>query len=148
MVLITDGEESCGGDFAAATDALKQSGLDLRLSIVGFTLANQKARQELGKLATATGGSYYSADDGRALTRALVAATISRFTYSVISASGATVAQGEAGDKGQELPPGEYKLVVQAGDESLVIDRLAISPEHDATVRVIRKGDRFALDRQ
>ena len=148
VVLITDGEESCGGDFAAATSTLKQAGLDLRLSIVGFTLANQKARQELGALATATGGNYYSADDGRALTRALVAATINRFPYSIISASGATVAQGEAGDKGQELPPGEYKLVVQAGDEALVVDRLSIAPAIDATVRVIRKGDRFALDRQ
>jgi Ca-activated chloride channel family protein len=147
VVLITDGEESCGGDFAAATNSLKQSGLDLRLSIVGFTLANQKARQELGAMATATGGTYYSADDGRGLTRALVAATINRFPYSVISAAGATVAQGEAGDKGQELPPGEYKLVVQAGDEALVVDRLSVAPAIDATVRVVRKGDRFALDR-
>jgi Mg-chelatase subunit ChlD len=148
VVLITDGEESCGGDFASATHTLQQSGLDLRLSIVGFTLANQKARQELGAMATATGGSYYSADDGRALTRALVAATINRFPYSVISASGATVAQGEAGDKGQELPPGDYKLVVQAGDEALVLDRLSMAAANDATVRVVRKGDRFALDRQ
>jgi Mg-chelatase subunit ChlD len=148
VVLITDGEESCGGDFASATRTLQQSGLDLRLSIVGFTLANQKARQELGAMATATGGSYYSADDGRALTRALVAATINRFAYSVISASGATVAQGEAGDKGQELPPGDYKLVVQAGDEALVLDRLSMAAANDATVRVVRKGDRFALDRR
>jgi len=147
VVLITDGEESCGGDFGAATNALTQSGIDLRLSIVGFTLTDQKARQELGAIAKATGGSYYSADDGGALTRALVAATISRFPYSVISASGAIVARGEAGDQGQELPPGDYKLVVQAGDEPLVIDRIPVAPGRDATVRVVRKGDRFALDR-
>lgn len=46
VVLITDGEESCGGDVAAAANALEPSGLDFRLSIVGFTLTNQKARQE------------------------------------------------------------------------------------------------------
>jgi Mg-chelatase subunit ChlD len=148
VVLITDGEESCGGNFAAATDALKQSGLDLRLSIVGFTLTNQKARQELGTMATSTGGSYYSAQDGDALTRALVAATISRFAYSVMTAAGTIVARGEAGDKGHELPAGEYKVVVQAGDEALTIERLWIAPARDATVRVVRKGDRFALDRQ
>ena len=117
VVLITDGEESCGGDFAAATSVLKQSGLDLRLSIVGFTLTDQKARQPLAAIAGATGGSYYTAEDGAALTRALGAATISRFPFSVVSASGATVAHGEAGDKGQELPPGEYKVVARAGDE-------------------------------
>lgn len=99
-------------------------------------------------MATATGGSYYSADDGGALTRALVAATISRFPYSIASASGAIVARGEAGDKGQELPAGEYKLVVQAGDETLVIDRISVAPGRDARVRVVRTGDRFALDRQ
>jgi Mg-chelatase subunit ChlD len=148
VILITDGEESCSGDFGAATGALKQSGLDLRLSIVGFTLNNQKARQELGAMATATGGNYYSAEDGGALTRALVSATINRFPYSIISASGAIVARGEAGDKGQELPAGDYKLVVQAGDEALTIDRLSIAPARDATVRVVRNGDRFALDRQ
>jgi hypothetical protein len=36
---------------------------------------------------------------------------------------------------------------VQAGDEALVVDRLSVAPAIDATVRVVRKGDRFALDR-
>ena len=86
-------------------------------------------------------------EDGPALTRALVAATISRFPYSILSASGARVGKGEAGDNGQDVPPGEYKVVVQAGDEELVIDRVTVAAGHDATVRVVRKGDRFALER-
>lgn len=147
VVLITDGEESCNGDFAAATRALAQSGIDLRLSIVGFTLTDASARQPLAAIATATGGRYYTAADGPALTRALVAATISRFPYSVISASGVTVAKGEAGDKPQELPPGDYKVVVQAGDEELVIERMPVAVARNVTVRVVRKGDRFTLER-
>src|SRR5581483_3159455 len=38
VALITDGEESCGGDFTAARNTIRASGLDFRLSIVGFTL--------------------------------------------------------------------------------------------------------------
>lgn len=147
VVLITDGEESCGGDFAKATNDLRQSGVALRLNIVGFTLKGQQARQQLGSLAASTGGSYYAAEDGPALTRALVAATISRFPYSVLSASGATIGKGEAGDKGLELPPGDYRVVVDAGGEQLVIDRIAVAAGRDATVRVVRQRDRFALER-
>jgi hypothetical protein len=147
VALITDGEESCGGDFTAARNAIRASGLDVRLSIVGFTLKAQQAQQQLATLTAATGGAYYSAADGPSLTRALVAATISRFPYIVFDASGAVVARGEAGDKGQELTAGDYKVVVQAGDEQLVLERVPVAVAGNAGVRVTRKGDRFALER-
>jgi len=38
VILITDGEESCKGDFAAAAKTLKDSGLNLTQNIVSFTL--------------------------------------------------------------------------------------------------------------
>jgi hypothetical protein len=147
VALITDGEESCGGDFAAARNAIRASGLDFRLSIVGFTLKEQQAQQQLGALTAATGGAYYSASDGPSLTRALVAATISRFPYTVFDRAGAIVARGEAGDPGQELTAGDYKVIVQAGDEQLVLDNVSIAVAGGASVRVTRKGDRFALER-
>ena len=147
VALITDGEESCGGDFTAARNAIRASGLDFRLSIVGFTLKEQQAQQQLGALAAATGGAYYSAADGPSLTRALAAATISRFPYTIFGRDGAIAARGEAGDNGQELTAGDYKVVVQAGDEQLVLDRVAVAVAGTAAVRVTRKGDRFVLER-
>lgn len=147
VALITDGEESCGGDFAAARNTIRASGLDFRLSIVGFTLKEGQAQQQLGALTSATGGAYYSAADGPSLTRALVAATISRFPYTVFDRAGAIVARGEAGDPGQELTAGDYKVVVQAGDEQLVLDNVSIAVAGSAGVRVTRKGDRFVLER-
>ena len=92
VVLITDGEESCGGDFAAAAAAIKQSGLDFRLNIVGFTLQGQAAQKALGSLAASTGGAYYGAANGAALSRALTAATITKFPFSVKDATGKVVA--------------------------------------------------------
>ena len=147
MALITDGEESCGGDFTGARNAIRASGLDFRLSIVGFTLKEQQAQQQLGALAAATGGAYYSAADGPSLTRALAAATISRFPYTILGRDGAIVARGEAGDNGQELTAGDYKVVVQAGDEQLVLDRVTVAVAGTAAVRITRKGDRFAVER-
>ena len=79
--------------------------------------------------------------------RALVAATISRFPYTVCDRGGANVARGEAGDTGQELTAGGYKVVVHAGDEQLVLDNVSIAVAGGAGVRVTRKGDRFVLER-
>jgi hypothetical protein len=147
VVLITDGEESCGGDFAAAAKAIRDSGLDFRLNIVGFTLTGQKAKEDLGSLTSAAGGHYYTAADGPALSRAVVAATISRFPYSVVDASGAVVAQGEAGDPGQEVAPGHYKLIVKAGEESMALEDLSVEVGTDVGVRIVHKGDGFAVVR-
>ena len=146
-MLITDGEESCGGDFATAAAAIKASGLDFRLNIVGFTLSRQQARQQLGTLTSSTGGAYYAAADGAALTHALVAATIRRFPYTVYDAGGAEVAHGEAGDRGQELTAGTYRVVVQAGDDRLTMEQVVVGVAGSIGVRVVRKGDGFALER-
>src|SRR5262245_27394884 len=144
IVLITDGEESCGGDFASATAALKAAGVDLQLNIVGFTLTDAKSNQPLAAMASATGGSLHKAKDGAALTRARVAATLTRFPSSVYAASGAAAGKGEAGDAGLELPAGDYKVVVRAGDRDLVVENVSIGPGRDAAVTIVRKGDGFA----
>jgi von Willebrand factor type A domain len=147
VVLITDGEESCGGDFAAAAAAIKQSGLDFRLNIVGFTLEGQAAQKALGSLAASTGGAYYGAADGAALSRALTAATITKFPFSVQDANGKVVAQGEAGDAGHDLAPGDYTIVVQAGDQALTLPHVTVATGQTATVRVTRTGDSFVVSR-
>jgi hypothetical protein len=147
VVLITDGEESCGGDFTAAAAAIKQSGLDFRLNIVGFTLQAQAAQKALSGLAAGTGGAYYGAADGSALSRALTAATITTFPFSVQDARGSIVAQGEAGDAGHDLAPGDYTIVVQAGDRALTLPHVTVVAGQTATVRVTRKGDAFTLNR-
>ncbi|HEX4568458.1 MAG TPA: VWA domain-containing protein, partial [Vicinamibacterales bacterium] len=147
VVLVTDGEESCGGDFAAAAAAIRQSGLDFRLNIVGFTLQSVAARKSLGGLTSATGGAYYTAQDGPALTRAVVAAAIDTVPYSILDATGKIVADGQAGDGGHDLPPGDYTVVVQAGDRQLTLPHVAVALGQTATVKVARKGSELAIER-
>ena len=147
IVLITDGEESCGGDFAAAEAALKHSGLAFRLNIVGFTLKGAGVRESLNDLARSTGGAYYGAADGPALSRALTAATITRFPFRVEDANGKVVAEGEAGDSGVDLPAGDYTVTVEAGLQHLTIARVTVAAGQPASVRITRTANGFAIAR-
>ncbi len=146
IVLITDGEESCGGDFAAAAAALKQSGLSFKLDIVGFTLTGAKAQTSLSGLAGSTGGAYYAASDGPGLARALNA-TIDKFPFTVTSAAGKIVAQGEAGDRGVDLPAGEYTLAVDAGSQHLTLPHVIVVAGQPLNVHVTRTAAGFAISR-
>src|SRR5205807_9481059 len=76
VIVITDGEETCGGNPITAADQLKDSGIPITLNIVGFTLKGKKVEQQLTQFAQATGGQYYSAQDGEALSRALRSAAL------------------------------------------------------------------------
>jgi hypothetical protein len=145
IVLITDGEESCGGDFSAATAALKQSGLAFKLDIVGFTLTGARAQRSLTALAGSTGGAYYAASDGPGLERALNA-TVDAFPFTVLDASGHAVAHGDAGDRGVDLTAGEYTVAVDAGSQHLV-SHVTVVTGQTVTVRLTRTGGSFVVSR-
>jgi len=147
LVLVTDGEESCGGDIQVAKGELKKLEIDLTLNIVGFTLAGAQARAPLAGLAGSTGGAYLSAQDGPSLARAIVAAATDRFPYKVLGAKGETVAAGDAGDAGAELPAGTYRVVVQAGADDIALESVAVARGAETKLRIVRKGDRFAVER-
>jgi len=97
VILITDGEESCQGDIAAAAKTLKDSGLNLTLNIVGFTLKSAPAQAQLGGLAESMGGHYYGASSGEAFARAVPLAEVDKLPYRILDAAGKEVAKGEAG---------------------------------------------------
>jgi hypothetical protein len=146
VIVITDGEESCGGNPQKAAAELKASGLDITLNIVGFTLKSQQVQKQLGSFAQATGGRFYAADNGPALARALQIAAVDRFPYTVTDATGKEVAAGEAGGGAEELPPGEYSVVVNAGGTSLKAEHVRVALAQQTTVRIALKDDQFVLE--
>jgi len=145
VIVITDGEESCHGDPVKAAAQLKASGLDITLNIVGFT-TGPSVQKQLGGFAQATGGRFYAADNGPALARALQMAAVDRFPYSVLDAAGKEVAAGEAGPGAEELPPGEYTVVVNAGGISLKADRVRVELAKQTTLLIRQKNDQFVLE--
>jgi hypothetical protein len=146
VIVITDGEESCHGDPVKAAAQLKTSGLDITLNIVGFTLTGKAVQQQLGRFAQATGGHFYAADSGPALARALQIAAVDRFPYTVTDATGKEVAAGEAGAGAEQLPPGEYTVVVNAGGTSLKAEHVRVVLAQQTTVNIATKNDQFILE--
>jgi len=74
IVLVSDGEETCGGDPCATAAALAEAGVDLVVHTIGFSV-NDVAREQLTCIADVTGGTYADADDSDALSTALEDAT-------------------------------------------------------------------------
>jgi hypothetical protein len=146
VILITDGEESCKGDFAAAAKALADAGMSLTLNIVGFTLQSVPAQAQLTTLAESTGGHYYGAPDGQALARAVLLAAVDRLPYRILAATGKEVAKGEAGRAdAHELPPGGYTVVMTAADRE-VRTPVTLALAQDVTLRAVVKADILVLE--
>lgn len=70
VILVSDGEESCGGDPAKVACAFKERGLELTVHTVGFDVG-AAARQQLQSIATCTGGQYRDARNAGELSESL-----------------------------------------------------------------------------
>ncbi|GAA0588583.1 hypothetical protein GCM10009001_00570 [Virgibacillus siamensis] len=63
VYIISDGEETCGGDPVQAAKQLHDSGIATAVNIIGFDVGN-KAQTQLNKVAEAGGGSFTNVDSG------------------------------------------------------------------------------------
>lgn len=120
VVLITDGEESCGGDPAAALDALRDQGVDVNLSIVTLGVASEEVRAGFEALAERASGSYAAADDTAALRAEIEQALYPPFE--VLGPGGEVVARGRVGSGSVELPMGVYTVRVPGAPPTLIRD--------------------------
>jgi len=144
VIVITDGEESCHGDPVKAAAQLKASGLNITLNIVGFT-TGQTVQQQLSGFAQATGGRFYAANDGPTLAQAIRMAAVERFPYRILDAGGKELASGEAGQGPEELPPGDYTVVVTVGEESLKAEHVHVALAGQTTVRIATTNGQVVL---
>ncbi len=74
IILLTDGEETCGGDPIAVLKKLQDEGFKLTVFTVGFNV-NDVARNQLKEIATFTGGKYFDAKNAAELNSSLKEAT-------------------------------------------------------------------------
>jgi Mg-chelatase subunit ChlD len=114
IVLVTDGIEECKGDPCAAAAAIKAAGLDLKVDVVGFTLKPEQ-RKLIECVATETGGTYYDAKNGAALSAAL--ATVAKAAAKpkqpdddLLAAKNGGVLLAAANDEWQKLNDGRDDL--------------------------------------
>lgn len=96
IVVVTDGEETCGGDPCEVAGRLSDSGVDVRIDVVGFQVSTE-AQEQLACIADAGGGTYFDAPDADALASQLRRAAVRGlrvFTASGIPVEGTPEPQG------------------------------------------------------
>ena len=123
IILITDGEETCGGDPAAVIADLKARGIDIHLNIVGFSVDDPTVRTSFENWAAVGGGSYFDATDVATLGPSIAAALATRFD--VVAPDGAVVATGVVGGEPLTLPAGDYGIR-PSGEAQTPLTRVSI----------------------
>lgn len=109
ILLITDGEETCGGLPLQAIQNLRAAGIEARIDVVSYALEPEIDRRPFESWAKAGGGIYVDAADGADLENALTSTSRVRFT---VYQNGERVVSGTAGGSPVELVAGKYDLQV------------------------------------
>ena len=128
IILITDGIESCDGNINSIAPALKESGIELKLHIVGFDIKEATARKELEAIAKSTEGTYLDAKDSQELLSSLEQTL--QIEFEILDEEGQVKAKGIVGGEPIRLMEGSYIL------------RLLVEPEPfeaGITVRPVQK---------
>jgi hypothetical protein len=112
VILISDGEESCGGDPARIACAFRQRGLELTIHTVGFDVG-AVARQQLQAIASCTGGEYRDAKNANELAvslRQLTQAGLLVEKQREVRNVGRAVRGGNGFSSAVSIAPGTYRL--------------------------------------
>ncbi len=114
VILVTDGEETCGGDPALAISRLREGGTDLRVNIVGYSIDDAGLRETFESWAALGNGQYLNAPGADELAGAFRQALEIPFQ---VLAGEQLIAAGMSGGDAIELPPGDYTLRFRRGGE-------------------------------
>ena len=114
VILVTDGEETCGGNPARTIAKLVQSGVDVRVNIVGFAVDDDKLAATFEAWSHAGGGNYFDARDAKSLSAAFTQAV--RPAFELTDAQKNVVAKGLVGGDPVRVLPGTYAVTLK-GDK-------------------------------
>ena len=70
IILVSDGEESCGGDPVGVAKALIARGFKIKINVIGLEV-DANAKNQLSSIASVTGGQYFDARDAAGLSSSL-----------------------------------------------------------------------------
>ncbi|GFE90427.1 vWA domain-containing protein [Steroidobacter agaridevorans] len=132
VVLLTDGEETCGGDPAAAIAALTKAGATVRVNIVGFAIEDPKLAVTFSHWAALGNGSYFDAKDAAGLSKALTQSM--RPSFEVVTPQGQVIATGVAGGDPIGVMPGNYSVRIKG--QTSRAQSVTIESKATATVKL------------
>ncbi len=111
IILVSDGEETCGGDPVQTVKDLIAKGFKLKLHAVGFNV-DPKTQAQLQAIAAAGGGQYYDARDGASLGSSLQKITQDALlVQKTVATYGTEIKGGDSYETAVAITPGtEFKL--------------------------------------
>ena len=112
VVLVTDGEETCGGNPQRAIRELINQGIDVRVNIVGFAVDDEELKKEFEEWARIGGGRFFDAAGADELGAAIAAAL--QPPFEVRDTAGAVVGSGVVDGDAVRVPPGRYAVEVRS----------------------------------
>lgn len=142
VILVTDGQEECGGDLKATVEGLRKQGLDVKLHIVGFTLADPKVQKQMKDAAAAGKGLFISAMDSAGLKKAMEQTLA--LPFKVWDSKGMEVASGTAG-KELSLPAGYYKIVFDTPQGEMVQDEVEVAEAKTTVLKITKDGPKIGI---
>lgn len=151
LVVITDGVEHCETDrwenissrFPGYVDALKQRGIEMTMSIVGFDIETDDAVETLRGLAATAGGSFFDARNQNDLTRDVAMAAAAKFV--IRDAAGEPVAEGQINGPALTLSAGRYAVELQTAAGPKRRGGVSIKDGELTIVDVNKVGDAFNI---
>ncbi len=121
VVLVSDGQETCGGELESLRKKLGQSEHGLMIHVVGFAVDETEAHSQLQDIAEMAGGVYYTAEDASGLADAIMSA-VQQVGFEVFDTLGNRAAGGLLNGPPIDIRPGRYRVRIAGGGTFLPID--------------------------
>jgi hypothetical protein len=131
VVLVTDGEETCGGNPQRAIRELVNQGIDVRVNIVGFAVDDEQLKAQFEEWARLGGGQFFDASGADDLGEAIASAL--QPPFEVRDSAGAVIGSGAVGGDAVRVPPGTYGVEVRS------------EPSHTFSDIVVGNGEEVVL---
>jgi hypothetical protein len=131
VVLVTDGEETCGGNPQRAIRELVNQGIDVRVNIVGFAVDDEGLKEQFEEWARIGGGRFFDAAGADELGEAIAAAL--QPPFAVRDTAGAVIGSGVVDGAAARVPPGTYTVEVRS------------DPPREFTDVVVGNGEELVL---
>ena len=116
VILVTDADETCGGDPLAEIERLRVAWPELTLSIVGFAVGDDELRDRMAGWAEAGGGGYFDASSAIELVSAVESAITGKVAigtpFRVFGTDGELAEHGTVGRRAVEVEPGTYRVEI------------------------------------
>jgi hypothetical protein len=110
IILITDGDDTCGSDPCAYVQTLPRRGINLKVDVLGLDMRDRSAKSRLDCIAKSSGGKYYDAETGAQLVD-----SVSHSVSAAISGTVLTPGAGPAKNILNPASPEELTPIVPAG---------------------------------